>query len=83
MSDVQETRKSGFWSTALELPPEVFEAWQKTSGAISPVAIVATVDPEGAPRTAPFGSLRAITPRLLRLCSLHDHDTYANLCCDG
>jgi hypothetical protein len=83
VSDAQETRKNGFWSTTLELPTEVFEAWQKTSGAISPVAIVASVDPDGAPRTAPFGSLCAITPRLLWLCSLHDYDTYANLCRDG
>ena len=82
MSDVQETERR-FWSTAPELPREVFEAWHKPGNAISPVAIVATVDPDGAPRTAPFGSLRAITPQLLRLCSFHDHDTYANLCRDG
>ena len=44
---------------------------------------VATVDPDGFPRMAPFGSLRAVTPRLLRLCSFHGHDTYANLCRDG
>jgi len=71
------------WQTETGLPPEVFEAWHKPDGAISPVAIVATADPDGAPRTAPFGSLRAITPRLLRLFSWREHDTYANLCRDG
>jgi hypothetical protein len=82
MSDMQKAQTE-FWSTATELPMKVFEAWHKPGNVISPVAIVATVDPDGMPRTAPFGSLRAITPRLLRLGSLHDHDTYANLCRDG
>jgi hypothetical protein len=81
-SPVQEKRLR-IWQTETELPPEVFEAWHKPDGAISPVAIVATADPDGAPRTAPFGSLRAITPRLLRLFSWREHDTYANLCRDG
>jgi len=83
MSDTQAPQTRAYWSTAPELPPEVFAAWHKPDGAISPVAIVATVDPDGSPRTAPFGSLRAITPRLLRLCSWHGHDTYTNLCHDG
>lgn len=83
MSAVQETPKIEYWSTAPELPPTVFEAWHKSGGAISPVAIVATVDPDGTPRTAPFGSTRAVTPRLLRLCALHYHDTCTNLCRDG
>jgi hypothetical protein len=84
MSDhfVQEKRLR-IWGTETELPPEVFEAWQKPDGAIGPVAIVATVDLDGSPRTAPFGSLRAITPSLLRLFSWHEDDTYANLCRDG
>ena len=84
MSDhfVQEKRLR-IWGTETELPPEVFEAWHKPDGAISPVAIVATVDLDGSPRTAPFGSLRAITPSLLRLFSWHEHDPYANLCRDG
>ena len=72
-----------FWHTAPELPPEVFDAWRKPDRAISPVAIIATVDPDGTPRTAPFGSLQAVTPRLLRLCSWCEHDTYANLRRDG
>ncbi len=83
MSEVQPTQRKPSWLTAPELPEEVFAAWHKPNRAISPVAIVATADPDGTPRTAPFGSLRAITPRLLRLCSHHAHDTYANLCRDG
>jgi hypothetical protein len=84
MSDDQgQQKRLRIWMTEPALPAEVFEAWHKPDGAISPVAIVATTDPDGAPRTAPFGSLRAITPRLLRLFSWREHDTYANLCCDG
>ncbi len=79
---VQEKRLR-IWQTDTELPAEVFEAWHKPDGAISPVAMVATVDPDGMPRTAPFGSLRAITPRLLRLFCWREHATYANLCRDG
>jgi general stress protein 26 len=71
------------WQVESQLPAEVFEAWHKPDRAISPVAIVATVDPDGMPRTAPFGSLRAITPRLLRFFSWREHDTYANLARDG
>jgi hypothetical protein len=83
MSEQIKEPRPALWWTAPELPPNVFEAWRKPGGAISPVAVLATVDPDGAPRTALFGSLRAVTPRLLRLCSLHVHDTYANLCRDG
>ncbi len=72
-----------FWDTAPELPPFAFEAWQKIDRAISPVAILATADSDGAPRAVPFGSLRAINPRLLRFCSFHGHETYTNLCRDG
>lgn len=71
------------WRGAPELPPYVFEVLHKPNRAINPIAIVATVDPGGMPRTAPFGSLRAVTPRLLRLACNQHHDTYANLCGDG
>ena len=81
--DASQEKRLRIWLTDTALPPEVFEAWHKPKGAITPVAIVATVDPGGMPRTAPFGSLRAITPRLLRLLSWREHDTYANLCHDG
>lgn len=65
-----------------ELPKEVFKVLSKPNRAISPVAIVATVDPDGTPHAAPFGSLRAITPKLLRFASWRGHDTYKNLCHD-
>ena len=71
------------WRSAPELPPDVFAVLHKPNRAINPVTIVATVDTSGRPRTAPFGSLRAITPRLLRLACGNYHDTYANLCRDG
>ena len=83
MTEKKESPNARFWSTASELPGEVFAVWKKAPGAISPVAIVATVDEDGAPRTAPFRSLRAITLKLLRLCSLHDHHTCRNLRRDG
>jgi len=83
MSGAQKAQEGVYWSTAPELPQGVFAAWRKPDRAISPVAIVATIDADGTPRTAPFGSLRAVTPCLLRLCSWHGHDTYANLCRGG
>jgi flavin reductase (DIM6/NTAB) family NADH-FMN oxidoreductase RutF len=71
------------WYKAPELPPEVFSVWRKANGALSPVAIVATVDADGTPRSAPFGSLRAMSPRVLRFSPTHFQTTYTNLCRDG
>ena len=71
------------WRRAAELPPDVFAVLHKADRAINPITVVATVDADGAPRTAPFGSLRAVTPSLLRLACNQYHDTYANLCRDG
>ena len=81
MAQSQETQEER-WRTAPELPAEVFKVLHKADRAINPIGIVATVDPDGTPRTAPFGSLRAVTPRLLRLACNRYHDTYANLCRD-
>jgi len=83
MSDDQEKRQQRRWRTAPELPPEIFAVLQKPDGAIDPVTIVATVDADGMPRTAPFGSVRAVNPRLLRMISMRHHDTFINLCRDG
>jgi flavin reductase (DIM6/NTAB) family NADH-FMN oxidoreductase RutF len=80
---MSKAHRRPIWHTASELPEDALAAWHKLGRVISPVAIVATVNPDGTPRTAPFGSLRAVTPRLLQLCSHHSHDTYANLCRDG
>ena len=79
----QEAGKNEHWRRAPELPPYVFAALHKPERAINPIVVVATVDADGMPRTAPFGSLRAINPRLLRLACAQYHDTYANLCRDG
>ena len=81
--ETQSSPREERWRRAAELPPAVFEALHKPGRAINPVTIVATVDGDGRPRTAPFGSLRAVTPRLLRLACNRYHDTYANLCRDG
>ena len=81
--EAEETQVRKRWRRATELPPEVFEVLRKPNRGINPVTIVATVDPDGTPRTAPFGSVRAVTPQLLRMISLHYHDTYKNLCRDG
>lgn len=72
-----------WWRRSPELPPDVFAVLHKPNRAINPVTVVATVDPDGKPRTAPFGSLRAVTPHLLRLACNNYHHTYANLCRDG
>jgi len=72
-----------YFTSRAELPKDVFNVWHKPDGAISPVAIISTVDADGQPRTAPFGSLRAITPKLLRFCSSHYHESYANLLRNG
>lgn len=83
MSNSQESPKRDYWQTVPELPAEVFALLHKRKVEVNPVAIVATVDADGMPRTAPFGSLRAVTPGRLRLVSLRYHDTYANLVRDG
>ncbi len=83
MKDSQESQKKTRWRRMPELPEEVFTALRKPNRGINPVTIVATVDPDGSPRTAPFGSVRAVTPQLLRMISLHYHDTYKNICRDG
>jgi hypothetical protein len=79
----QQTPAGGHWRIATELPPDVFSVLRKPNKAINPVTIVATVDPDGKPRTAPFGSLRAANPRLLRLACNRYHDTFSNICRNG
>ena len=86
---VQQSTNGEQWVRASELPPDVLAILHKPGRAINPgsaiipIAIVATVDSDGKPRTAPFGSLRAITPQLLRLACGDWHGTYVNLCRDG
>jgi flavin reductase (DIM6/NTAB) family NADH-FMN oxidoreductase RutF len=82
MSGTQEVQEKAYWHTAPELPEGVFAVWHKPNRTLNPTAIVATIDPSGTPRAAPFGSLRAVTPRILRLSTWRGHNTYANLCRD-
>ena len=79
----EESAHDNRWRRAPELPPDVFAVLHKRNRAINPITVVATVDADGAPRTAPFGSLRAVTPGLLRLVCNRHHDTYANMRRDG
>jgi flavin reductase (DIM6/NTAB) family NADH-FMN oxidoreductase RutF len=82
MSGTQAAQQKTYWQTAPELPPEVFAAWHKPHRTLNPTAIVATLDSDGTPHAAPFGSLRAVTPRILRLSTWRGHTTYTNLCRD-
>lgn len=65
----------------MELPTSVLDALRRPLGEI--VAIVATVDADGAPRTAAFGSVVAISPTRLRFGCNRGHDTFANVIRDG
>lgn len=67
------------WRRSPELLEDAFFAWKKANGALNPSSVVATVDEDGTPRVAPFGSLRAVNPRLLRFIVHRYHDTLANL----
>lgn len=71
------------WRRLPELQEDTFVKWQKLDGALNPSSIVATVDEDGAPRVAPFGSLRAISTKLLRFLIHRYHDTLANIKRDG
>ena len=74
----QSTQKER-WRRAPELLEDAFSAWRKADGALNPSSVVATIDEDGAPRLAPFGSMRAVTPKLLRFIAHRYHDTLANL----
>lgn len=67
------------WREMDTLSEDLFMVWQKHNGALNPSSIVATIDEDGAPRTAPFGSMRAINHGLLRFLVHRRHDTLANL----
>ncbi|NHJ12396.1 MAG: hypothetical protein EAX95_01915 [Candidatus Thorarchaeota archaeon] len=78
MSDENLPTQEKRWRRLEELPPDVFNTWTKKGGKLNPSSVVATVDEDGSPRTAPFGSLRAINPKLLRFLVHRYHDTLAN-----
>lgn len=62
----------------MTLPNRVLEALRET-GDGEFVAVVATVDADGKPHTAPFGSVRALSSARLRFGCDRRHDTYRNL----
>ena len=82
MSEKQDMH-SRSWHLAPELPDEAFAILRKPDRKITPVAVIATVNEDGTPHTAPFGSLRAITRKKLRMICFHYHHTYSNLLRDG
>jgi hypothetical protein len=69
------------WDSRRDLPQGALAALERDVGDL--VAIVATVDEDGAPRTAAFGAMRALSPRRLRFPCRRSHATYANLVRDG
>ena len=69
------------WEETDELPAFVISALRRPVGEV--VAIVATVDVDGSPRTAAFGSVRPITSRELRFGCNRTHGTFANVVRDG
>ncbi len=69
------------WKETDELPAAVISALRRPVGKV--VAIVATVDADGSPRTAAFGSVRPITRQELRFGCNRTHETFANVVRDG
>jgi len=65
----------------LELPQAVFRALENRR--IGSAAVIATVDRDGSPHTALFGSLTVISPTALRLGCDRSHQTFANIRRDG
>ena len=79
MTNNKQQTKSERWRRSPELLPDAFAAYAKADGQLNPSSVVATIDEDGSPRVAPFGSLRAVNPRLLRLIIGRYHDTLANM----
>ncbi len=69
------------WEEADELPAAVISALRRPVGEV--VAIVATVDADGSPRTAAFGSVRPVTGHELRFGCNRTHATFTNVIRDG
>ena len=46
---------------------------------IGSAVVVATVDANGAPHTAPFGSICFVSPKIMRFGCDRKHDTYENI----
>lgn len=79
MTDSSGRKSDKRWRKLPKLPDDVFTAWQKLKGELNPSSVVATINEDGSPRTAPFGSMCAVSPHLLRFLVHRYHDTLANL----
>lgn len=79
MTDNRQETRTERWRRSPELLDDALSAWSKQGGTLNPSSVVATIDEDGSPRVAPFGSLRAVNSRLLRLIAHQYHDTLANL----
>ena len=73
------SEKQDRWRRSPELLEDAFRAWHKANGELNPSSVVATVDDDGFPHIAPFGSMRAVTPKLMRFIAHRYHDTLSNL----
>jgi hypothetical protein len=71
--------KGDDWQSATELRDDAFHVLQKTGGVLNPSSVIATVNKDGSPRTAPFGSLHAVSKTLLRVVVHRHHETLANM----
>ena len=71
------------WRTSPTLREDVYDALKKPDGLMNPSTVVATIDEDGSPRTAPFGSLHALSPNLLTFIINRRHQTLANIKRDG
>ena len=73
------SEKQKRWRKSPELLENAFRAWHKANGELNPSSVVATTDEDGFPHIAPFGSMRAVTPSLMRFITHRYHDTLGNL----
>ncbi len=67
------------WRRMTELQDETYKLLLKIGGSLNPSSVIATVDEDGSPRTAPFGSLHAISKQQLRIVVNRHHDTLDNI----
>lgn len=76
---MKESDRQERWRRLPTLPEEAYRVWRKEGGVLNPSSVIATIDEDGAPRTAPFGSLHAISPEKLRAVIHRYHDTLKNV----
>ena len=67
------------WRRSPELREDLFNIMRKENGVLNPSSVIATIEEDGSPHTAPFGSLHAVTPTNMRFVIHRYHDTLANI----